>query len=143
MRGLTCIIHIHNMKQRYFQWLIFQDQGLFHPSNAGEPRRIGKMFILCRSDRLENSMKITAMARFIYNLYSNMYPNCLRDMSKNQFFWTGPLRKKMYSLRQEQFKLKDLKIGLNFSQMHTEVRIHKKIKKFGIHEYQKIWYSKS
>ena len=23
------------------------------------------------------------------------------------------------------------------------VRIHKKIKKFGIHEYQKIWYSKS
>ena len=49
----------------------------------GGPRRIGKIFIL-RSDRLENSVKMTAMARFIYNLWSNMYPNwlTLRDISK-------------------------------------------------------------
>ena len=58
----------------------------------GGPRRIGKIFIL-RSDRLENSVKMTAMARFIYNLWSNMYPNwlTLRDISKKPIFWLAPL----------------------------------------------------
>ena len=39
----------------------------FVSQNARGAQRIGKIFIL-RSDRLENSVKMTAMARFIYNL---------------------------------------------------------------------------
>ena len=57
----------------------------------GGPQRIGQIFML-RSDRLENSVRMTAMARFVYNLRSNMYPNrlSLRDMSKKTDFFTGP-----------------------------------------------------
>ena len=57
----------------------------------GGPRRIGQIFIL-RSDGLENGVKMTAMARFTYNLWSNMYPNwlTLRDISKKPIFWLTP-----------------------------------------------------
>ena len=57
----------------------------------GGPRWIGEIFIL-RSARLENSVKMTATARFIYNLWSNMYPNwlTLRDIRKKTNFSIGP-----------------------------------------------------
>ena len=48
------------------------------------------------SDRLENNIETNAMVRFIYNLWSDMYPNriTLRDISEKLIFWTGPHIKK-------------------------------------------------
>ena len=65
---------IHIMKQQILLAGLFR--GLFFKFWANNrfsflkmqegPQRIGKIFIL-RSDRLENSIKMTAMGRFIYN----------------------------------------------------------------------------
>ena len=51
-----------------------------------------RQILILTSDKLENSMRMTAMARFIFNLWSIMNPNwlTLRDTSKKQIFWTRP-----------------------------------------------------
>ena len=54
-------------------------------------------------------MKMTAMARFMYNLWSNMYPNwlTLKGINNKRFFWTGPPCphiKKTSNLSYERFK---------------------------------------
>ena len=48
--------------------------------------------IVHSSDRLEKSVRMTSMERFIYNLWSNMYPNwpTLRDVNKKTDFWDRP-----------------------------------------------------
>ena len=70
---------------------IWANNGFSFLKMQGGPRRIWQIFIL-RSDRLENSVKRTAMARFICSLWSNMYPYwlTLRDTGKNRFFDLPP-----------------------------------------------------
>ena len=103
------------MRQQIRLEAYFQDLGqkqIFICQNERGAQRILQIFLL-RSDRRENSSKMTAMPRFIDNLQSNVYPNwlTLRDISKKPIFWINPPGPRLKTSNLSKKWFKDLKIG--------------------------------